>query len=170
MQKYIALLRGINVGGSGVIAMKDLAEICTGLGCQSVRTYIQSGNVLFESRLSESAVRSKLEKALTGRLGKQVDVMVRTPEELRAVLKDNPFSEKEPARTGVVFLNSAPPKDLVKRVLAPGGEQVMPGKREIYIYYPDGMGQSKLKLPTDTGPGTTRNVNTVSKLLALSQA
>jgi uncharacterized protein (DUF1697 family) len=168
MAKYIALLRGINVGGSGVISMKDLAALCAELGCDSVRTYIQSGNVLFESKLGEKAIRAKLEKALTERLGKQVDVMMRTPDELRQVLRDNPFAEKEGAKVGISFLAGAPPKDLMSRVQTTTGEDVRPGAREVYVYYPVGMGNSKLKMKLE-GPATVRNANTVAKLITLAE-
>jgi len=107
-----------------------------------------------------------LEKALATKMAKKVDVMVRSAPELRDVLKGNPFPEKEPAKVAVAFLGEAPPKDLLKRVVAPGGELVKPGRREVYVYYPEGMGRSKLKLPLE-GPATVRNVNTVAKLVAM---
>ena len=84
MTTCVALLRAINVGGSGKLPMKDLARLCTDLGFGNVRTYIQSGNVIFESRLSEQAIRTKLERALTEKLGKQAAAVVRTAAELRS--------------------------------------------------------------------------------------
>jgi uncharacterized protein (DUF1697 family) len=126
--------------------------------------------VIFESSLSEEAVRSRLEKALAARMKKKIDVMVRTPAEMRLILSDNPFPGKEPAKVAVAFLCELAPKDLTKNVVAPGGEQVQPGKREIYIYYPDGMGRSKLKLPLNGAAATFRNINTVSKLVALTES
>lgn len=150
--------------------MKELAALCSRLGFQAVRTYIQSGNVIFESDLSEEAVRSCLEKALAVRMGKKIDVMVRTPGEMRSILSHNPFPGKEPAKVAVAFLCEPAPKDLKKNVVAPGGEQVQPGKREIYVYYPDGMGRSKLKLPLKGAAATVRNINTVSKLVALTES
>ena len=168
MATFIALLRGINVGGSGLLSMKDLTVLCSGLSFAEVRTYIQSGNVIFESNLSEDAVRARLEKALAAKMGKKIDLMVRTPAEMRSILNKNPFPDKEPAKVAVAFLGEAPPKDLMKNVVAPGGEQVKAGKREVYVYYPDGMGRSKLKLPLN-GPATVRNINTVAKLVALAE-
>jgi uncharacterized protein (DUF1697 family) len=168
LDTYIALLRGINVGGSGLLSMKELADLCTGLSFEAVRTYIQSGNVIFESNLSEDAVRSRLEKTLTAKMGKKIDVMVRTPAEMRSILGKNPFPGKEPAKVNVAFLCEPPPKDLMKNLVAPGGEQVKPGKREIYIYYPDGMGRSKLKLSLKGAAATFRNINTIAKLVVLT--
>jgi|SRR5580704_3882647 len=148
--------------------MKELAALCERLDFTDVRTYIQSGNVIFTSGLSEDAVRSRLEKSLAVKMGKKIDVMVRTPTELRFVLSHNPFPDKEPAKVAVAFLCEPAPKDFLKNVFAPGGEQVKPGQREIYIYYPDGMGRSKLKLPL-IGPAVTfRNINTIGKLVALT--
>ena len=167
---FVALLRGINVGGSGLLPMKDLCALCSGLGFQAVRTYIQSGNVIFESKLSEEEVRACLEKALAAKMGKKIDVMVRTSAEMRAILSANPFPRMEPAKVAVAFLQGPPPKDLMKNVVAPGGEKVRPGKREVYVYYPEGMGRSKLKLPLQGAAATVRNINTVSKLVALSES
>lgn len=150
--------------------MKELASLCSGLGFQAVRTYIQSGNVIFESSLPEDAVRTRLEKALAVKMGKKIDVMVRTPAELGLVLSRNPFPGKEPAKVAVAFLREPPPKDLAKNVIAPAGEQVQLGKREIYVYYPDGMGRSKLKLPLNGAATTVRNINTVAKLVSMTEA
>ena len=149
--------------------MKELAGLCSGLGFQSVRTYIQSGNVIFAGDLPEASVRSRLEQALAAKMGKKIDVMVRTREEMRLVLSSNPFPDKEPAKVAVAFLGQPPPKDLMNKVAAPGGEQIHPGRREIYIYYPEGMGRSKLKLPLNGAAATVRNINTVAKLVAMTE-
>ena len=93
-------------------------------------------------------------------------VLVRTPAEMRSILSANPFPEKEPAKIAAAFLCEPLPKDLKKNVAAPGGELAQPGKREIYFYYPDRMGWSKLKLPLSEAAATVRNINSVSKLVA----
>jgi uncharacterized protein (DUF1697 family) len=165
--KYIALLRGINVGGTGLLPMKDLAVLCEGLGFTSVRTYIQSGNVLFDSKLTESRVKKLLEDTLEKRMGKKIHVIVRTHAELLRILDRNPFPGEEPAKVGISFLDAAPPPGLLQKVIAPAGEKVKLGEREIYVYYPIGMGRTKLKMPLDA-PTTVRNANTVAKLAALS--
>ena len=168
MAVYIALLRGINVGGSGLLAMKDLVSLCTKCGFGNARTYIQSGNAIFESSLKEEGVRQALEKALAAKMGKPVDVIVRTAAEMRAVLEANPFPEKEPNKTAVLFLNGKPPADALRGLAGPAGEQVQAGKREIYVYYPEGQGRSKLRLPLKES-ATARNINTVAKLVALAE-
>jgi uncharacterized protein (DUF1697 family) len=168
MTTYIALLRAINVGGTGKLPMSDLTALCANLGFDNVRTYIQSGNVLLESNLAEKTIRARLEKALTEKLGKPAAVVVRTAVELTAVLKGNPFPDAAPAKVGVHFQSERVNKSLLATVVAPGGEQVRLGKREIYIYFPDGMGRSKLKFAA--GLGTIRNINTVAKLVELATA
>jgi uncharacterized protein (DUF1697 family) len=167
MAVFIAFLRAINVGGTGMLAMKELSSLCSDLGFQNVRTYIQSGNLIFESALVEKAVKAKLEEALAKRMGKRVDVAVRTPGELQAIVKDNPFSDAIPAKVLVFFLPTQVANTVLENVVAPGGEQVRLGKREIYVYYPDGMGRSKLKLPFG-GQATARNINTVTTLVAMA--
>lgn len=164
---YVALVRGINVGGSGLLPMKELAALCQGLGFASVRTYIQSGNVLFESKLSEAKARTLIEGVLEARMSRKIQVMLRTREELEQILSRNPFTGNEPAKVGIVFLQAGPPPDLLQKVIAPDGEQIHLGEREIYIYFPFGQGRSKLKMSLDV-PTTVRNLNTVTKLFALS--
>jgi uncharacterized protein (DUF1697 family) len=167
---FIALLRAINVGGKGILSMKELATMCVELGFENVRTYIQSGNVIFNSALPEATVRTRLEQALAERLGKKIDVIVRTAAELRAILDANPFPAAPPAKVAVVFLSDPMPKNLLRDVIAPDGEQVRLGDRELYIYYPNGMGRSKLKIPSLNVPATVRNINTVTKLVAIARS
>src|ERR1035437_7916120 len=106
---FIALLRGINVGGTGLLPMSELVALCSGLDFQAIRTYIQSGNVIFQSTLSEDAVRSCLEKTLQAKMGKKIAVMVRTPAEMKLILAANPFPHNEPAKVNVAFLCDPPP-------------------------------------------------------------
>lgn len=167
MPVYVALLRAINVGGTGVLPMKELARLCAQLGFDQVRTYIQSGNAIFESTHTEAEVRADLERALADNMGKGVDVLIRTAAELRAVLTANPFPDANPAQVGVVFLSQPAPPGLMDAVVNPGGEEVRLGNRELFIHYPDGMGRSKLKLPAISA-STTRNLNTVAKLVAMT--
>ncbi len=170
MTTFIALLRAINVSGTGMLPMKQLTEMCIELGFANPRTYIQSGNVVFASKLTEQGIQAKLERILFTRMGKKIDVLIRTAAELEGILEANPFREQPPAKVSVLFLSAPVAKNWLDDVIAPGGEQVQIGRREIYVYYPDGMGRSKLKLPPLTGPATARNINTVSKLVAMATA
>jgi uncharacterized protein (DUF1697 family) len=169
MTAFVALLRAINVGGTGMLPMKELAALCSSLGLEDVRTYIQTGNVVFRSRLPEREIRLRLEQALAGMANRQVDVMVRTAAELRSVLDGNPFPNGKPAQVAVMFLAHPAPKDLLDDLAIPGSEEVRLAGREIYIHYPDGIGRSKLKIPS-AAVGTTRNLNTVAKLVEMATA
>ncbi|MEJ2626694.1 MAG: DUF1697 domain-containing protein [Pseudolabrys sp.] len=170
MTTFIALLRAINVGGTGKLPMAELAALCTGLGLENVRTYIQSGNVVFESGRSEEALQSALARALAAKMGRDVDLALRSAAEMRAVLKGNPFPDAPGAKVGVAFGMAAIPEQAVRGLVIPGREEVRVGKRDIYIHFPDGVGRSKLKLPAALGPLTVRNINTVTKLVAMSGA
>ena len=143
--------------------------MCTKAGFEDVRTYIASGNVVFEAGHAEAKVKAILEASLHKYAGKAGSVFVRTHAELAAVVKANPFPNAAPNRTMVVFLDEAPPNDALKQATGVKNEEMKLGKREIYIHYGDGMGTSKLKIPAATR-GTARNMNTVSKLAEMSQA
>jgi len=102
-------------------------------------------------------------------MGKKIHVMVRTPSEMPATLEANPFPDKEPNRVTVAFLAGKPPVEQLRGLTGPAGEQVRAGSREVYVYYPEGMGRSKLKLPLGGAVATVRNINTISKLMKLAE-
>jgi len=168
--KRVALLRALNVGGANLLPMAELASLCASLGLDSVRTYIQSGNVVFASPLPEPSLRTLLEQALAERMGRRIGVLIRTAAELRATIEANPFRDAEPARTGILFLHEPAPPDPIARLAPAGPEQVQAIGREIFIHYPDGMGRSKLRLPAALAEGTMRNAKTVAKLAELAGA
>lgn len=167
MAVFIALLRAVNVGGTGKLPMDDLKAMCKRAGFRAVRTYIASGNVVFESEQSESQVKEALEKKLSAYAGKPVGVLVRTSTELAEVLARNPFSKAPPNRAVAIFLDRPPPADALKAVSGKKDEELRLGKREIYVHYGEGMGTSKLKIPAARN-GTARNMNTVAKLAAMT--
>lgn len=167
MAVYIALLRAVNVGGTGKLPMTELKSMCTRCGFRNAETYIASGNVVLESDGSEAEVKQALEARLARYAGKPVGVMVRTPTEMAAVAKRNPFPDAPGNRTVAIFLDAAPPKDALAKVTGRRDEEVALGKREIYVLYGDGMGQSKLKIPAGAA-GTARNMNTVAKLAEMA--
>jgi uncharacterized protein (DUF1697 family) len=164
---FIALLRAVNVGGTGKLPMTELKSMCEALGFAGVRTYIASGNVVFTSRKSEAAVKKALEAALESYAGKPVGVMVRSAAEMAQVLTDNPFPKAPANRTMAVFLDSPPPKDALEAVKGRKDEEIKLGRREIYIHYGEGMGQSKLVVPA-AKTGTARNMNTVAALAKMA--
>jgi uncharacterized protein (DUF1697 family) len=163
MTTYIALLRAVNVGGTGKLPMAELRAMCESIGFAKVRTYIASGNVVFESHLSEASVKTKLERCLETYAGKQVGVLIRTGVELAAVLAGNPFRSAAPNRTVAIFLDAPPPADTLDGVSGQQAEEIALGKREIYVHYGNGMAESKLKIRAAKS-GTARNMNTVAKL------
>lgn len=168
MTVQIALLRAVNVGGTGKLAMTELARLCTSVGLADVRTYIQSGNVVFRSELTEADLICRLEGALAARMGQPVGVLIRTAAELQAVLDANPFPAAPPAQVGVQVLTHGLSGDLVARIGSPGREDVRAVGRHLVIHFPDGMGRSRLKLPAAAASGTMRNMNTVARLVAMA--
>ena len=167
MNTYVAFLRGINVGGNTMLSMKDLATICTRIGFMDVRTYINSGNVIFKSSLPEDNLQAALEKELLGKTGTEIGVVVRNTNDLERVVKNNPFPGAVPSQVGVMLVMEPIAKNAREEFVIPGKEEVVPGNREVYVYYPDGMGRSKLKWPASLRNGTMRNINTLSKLVSL---
>lgn len=174
---YVALLRGINVGGHKRVAMADLQDLVTGLGFAGARTLLQSGNVVFRGPARPAA---QLERVLAAeaakRLALETEFMVRTASEWEAVIARNPFRQEakhDPGHLVVVFLKDAPRGAAVKALQAAitGREVVRADGKHAYVVYPDGIGRSRLtnalierKLGTR---GTARNWNTVLKVGAL---
>jgi uncharacterized protein (DUF1697 family) len=170
MRTLVGLLRGVNVGGNCMLAMADLAALCTKLGFADVRTYIQSGNVVFRTPLAAERAQAALAQALATLMGRPIDVMVRDADALRRVLAGNPFPRAEPAKVIVFFCATTVPKGLCDGLQGPDGEVVVAAGSQIYVHYVQGQGRSKLKLPKAVGAATARNLNTVSKLLAMTDA
>jgi len=163
MTSYVALLRAVNVGGTGKLPMTTLTDLCRKAGFAGVRTYLNSGNAVFKSDKSEGQVKSALEAELKRCAGGPVAVFVRTAKEMAAVHEQNPFPEKPTAKTVAIFLDRPPTEDTLEKLAGRGNEELRLGSREIYVYYPDGISQSKLKLPAESN-GTARNMNTIAKL------
>ncbi|SHN87296.1 DUF1697 domain-containing protein [Bradyrhizobium erythrophlei] len=167
MASWIALLRAVNVGGTGKLPMSELKATCEALGFASVKTYIASGNVVFQSGKSEAAIKAALEKRLEAYAGKPVGVLIRTASEMAQVAAENPFPKLAPNRTMALFLDRAPAADALKDVRGQKDEKMYLGRREIYIHYGEGMGTSKLVIPAAKA-GTARNMNTVATLAKMA--
>lgn len=168
MPVHIALLRAVNVGGTGKLPMAELRAICERAGFRDVRTYIQTGNVVFSSPLSQLKARDALVKALTPVLGAKCGVLLRSVAELEAIVARNPFPDAAPNQLLVLFLDDAPPRDVLEACVIPGRERIELHGRELFIHFPEGMGRSKLKIPY-AGHGTGRNLNTVRALITLAR-
>ncbi|ASQ04693.1 DUF1697 domain-containing protein [Sinorhizobium meliloti WSM1022] len=170
MPVYVALLRAVNVGGTGKLAMADLKAVCDELGFAGAKTFIQSGNVVFRSDLPEPAVQAKLEQALAAKMGKAPGVLLRSRRQLDDIAaRAERFLDAKPNLLLITFLPEPPPADALDKLVAPDGEEVRIDGREIYIHYPNGSGRSKLRLPA-LRPGTARNLNTIRKLAEMAAA
>ncbi len=167
MTAFVALLRAVNVGGTGKLPMRELVAMCEAAGFTSVRTYIASGNAVFASKKSEAQVKAELEEALLSYAGKPVGVLVRTAQEIADVLANNPFPGAAPNRAVAIFLDQSPPADTLETLSGQKDEAVRLGLREIYVHYGEGMGTSKLQIPA-AKTGTARNMNTVAKLASMA--
>ncbi len=167
MTVFVALLRAVNVGGTGKLAMPVLRQLCEAAGFEQVRTYIASGNVVFGASGTEARVRSTLQGALAARFGRAPGVIVRSAAQMRAVAADNPFPDAAPNRVVAIFLEAAPDAQALRDVRHQRDEQIALGRREIYVHYGAGMAQSKLVIPA-ARDGTARNLNTVATLARLA--
>jgi uncharacterized protein (DUF1697 family) len=169
--RYVALLRGINVGRARQVGMPRLAELLGARGHDNVRTHLRSGNVVLDSPLGEAELVADLEAAIEEEFGFAVPVVVRTGTEVAAVITGDPFATvaTDPARYLVTFLPEPPAPDRVDALppVEGGGEYLVRG-RELYLWLPDGIANTPLaawKWDRLLGvAGTARNWNTVTKL------
>jgi uncharacterized protein (DUF1697 family) len=178
MTRYIAFLRAINVGGKGIVKMEDLRKAFAMPGLKNISTYIQTGNVIFETaETDEAKLRQKIEKNLEKKLGFEIPSILRTFEELEAVVKNNPFKKiKESKETPlyISLLPAEPSKEQVKLITALNTERLdhRVVAREIYCLcqrnekgttdFSNSIIEKKLKMPA-----TARNLSTITKILAL---
>jgi uncharacterized protein (DUF1697 family) len=174
--RYVALLRGVNVGGRTKVPMADLRDLVRGLGHDDVSTYVQSGNVMFSAtRRSPDKLAAEIEAGIAREFGLSVTVLVRNDAELAAVVGKNPFvaAGVEPNQLYVAFLSAAPEADRWDRIdrqhFAP--DEFEPGDRAVYLRYVTGAGRTKLsndqlERRLDVR-ATTRNWRTTSALLDL---
>jgi uncharacterized protein (DUF1697 family) len=173
MTTYVALLRGINLGAKRRVAMADLRAWLADLGYTDVRTLLQSGNVVFRTDRGPGTVTGELERRLAEGAGFPIDCVVRTADELRAVVAADPFGQvaDNPSRYLVSFLRGpVVPPDHAPDAFAP--ELFHLGEREVYFWTPGGVQRSKVlaAFPDRKGEvATVRNWNTVTKLLAITQ-
>jgi len=165
----VALLRAVNVEGTGKLPMATLTQLCQASGFDQVKTYVASGNVVFRSDADEDQVRSAIESRLEAYAGKPVGVLVRTGGEIADVLARNPFADHPGNRTVALFVDEPLPPDALDKAVGVQGEQLCLGQRVIFIAYGEGMGTSRLRVPAAMA-GTARNMNTVAKLAEMAAA
>jgi uncharacterized protein (DUF1697 family) len=175
MPVFVAMLRGVNVGGNP-LKMDWLRGACAELGFGDVRTYLQSGNVVLSSRLGAAAVAKKLKAKIDEQTRLPVPVVVRTAAELEKIVAENPFLKQkgiDVTKLHVTFLEHATVKPDTSRLdkLAGDRDQYRLGKREVYLHCPINYAQSKLvntAIEKVLGSATTRNWNTVTALAAMA--
>jgi uncharacterized protein (DUF1697 family) len=178
VQAFVALLRGINVGGKTMISMPELRSMLASMGLEDVTTYVQSGNVVFGSSSNDAdALASEIEERIAETFGLSTAVLIRTPEELSEIASSNPFLGRETVLTKlhVVFLSDPPEAAAVKELdpkRSPPDEFSVRG-REIYLHLPNGAGRSKLTIDYFEKRlgvrATARNWRTLNKLIELSE-
>ncbi|HEV2594438.1 MAG TPA: DUF1697 domain-containing protein [Sphingomicrobium sp.] len=169
MIRYVALLRGVNLGGRCPLRMIDLKTIADELSLGAARTFLASGNVLLTSNRTEDSLRNELEKHLRQHMARDVRVVLRTADALENVVAGNPFTNVASSAVQVFFLNEAPPANLLETVTIRDDERIATGTREVYVAYGErGIGRSRLHIPA-AETGTARNMNTVARLAELAR-
>ena len=179
MPVFIALLRAVNVSGTGKLPMAELKAACGEAGLDRVETYIASGNLIFETGLSAASVKALIAGVLRERFGLAAnDPLIRTPEALAAAIAGNPFADAAAARPNLLqltFLDSAPDEAAAAALAAyRGPERLHLAGDHLYVDFVEGIARSKLT-PAFLAralrvPATGRNWNTANKLLALGRA
>ena len=178
MPAHIVLLRGINLGSRNRISMPELRGALEDAGFKSVRTHLQSGNIVLESRAKPETVRRKVERVIEEQFGLEIDVVVRSREELAKIAKRNPLGSvaKDPKRYQVSFLSGELATEVVRRLqsLAVNGERLEVAGREVYAWHPRGVARSRLWAELAGKrlgvTATSRNWATVKALVALADA
>ena len=179
MPVIVAMLRGVNLGAHNRIKMDALRDLCGSLDLLDVQTYVQSGNIVFRTKERNlSALAKKIRSGIEKKFGFNPEIILRSTSDLRNVIAKNPFAEMkdiEPGKLLVDFLSSEPSTDACKsvRAIKTDPETLHIDGREMYIYFPNGAGRSKLSWPALEKilktPGTARNWNSVTKLLAMAE-
>jgi uncharacterized protein (DUF1697 family) len=177
MKTYIALFRGINVGGTNVLPMKDLVALLENIGSQYVKTYIQSGNAVFQSQEENASLLSnKIRETIKKCHGFEPQVLLLTPEELESAIESNPFpeAESEPRTLHVHFLASVPKNPDLGALESVRGDHERFALKDgvFYLHAPDGIGRSKLAANAEKLLGvavTSRNWRTVCKVMAMAK-
>lgn len=178
MPVYVSMLRGVNVGGHNKILMAELRELYAARQFEDPRTYVQSGNVIFRSHeTDETTLARKIQSALEKKFGFRSEVMLRSTSEIRQILAANPFAKRanlEPNKLLVSFLHAKPSTEVSEQIAAikASPEELHLIGRELYIYFPDGIGRSKLVPVLDRilkTSATGRNWNSVTKMLEIAE-
>ncbi|MBV7269520.1 DUF1697 domain-containing protein [Winogradskyella luteola] len=176
MNTYIALLRGINVGGHKKVPMAELRELLTSFGLKNVKTYIQSGNVIFQSLGNDNkALEKQIKQSILDHFGFDVSVLVKTRAQLKKIFDDCPFSEEKKVNSYFAVLTEIPNEDLVLEACKKTyeNEEYKILNNCLYFYCANGYGKAKFNLNFFERKlnvnATSRNYNTLNKLLGMSE-
>ncbi len=177
MTIFVALLRGINVGGHNILPMQDFRELLTTLGCVDVATYIQSGNAVFRHTGGSDQVSASISASIESDFGFRPPVMVLTADEFRSIVAANPFQAivSEPKLQHIMFMREPATKPNMQRMneIAANGEEFLLAESAFYLHAPNGIGRSKLAAEAEKCLGvqaTGRNWRTVCKIVSLLDA
>ncbi len=168
MERYVAFLRAVNVGGTGKLPMPQLKSMCEECAFENVRTYIASGNVIFESELSKIHIKKILENKLEAFAGKKVGIVLHTGNELLQILESNPFPKAQPNQVIVFLFDNTLSPSILDDVSNQKSEELRLIDNTLFVHYPEGQGSSKLKISA-TKNGTGRNLNTIRKLADMAK-
>jgi len=163
---YVALLRAVNVSGTGKLPMADLKAMGEACGFGKCRTFIASGNLLFASDLGEPEAQRRIAAKIEEYFGKAVSVHVRSAAQMAEAVAGNPFASDPGNRVVALFIDEDPAQGAIDAATGVSGERLALGPRLIYIAYGEGMADSKLKLAA-MREGTARNMNSVTKMAEL---
>ncbi|PJA98198.1 MAG: hypothetical protein CO128_08575 [Ignavibacteriales bacterium CG_4_9_14_3_um_filter_30_11] len=173
MITFIALFRGINVGGNNILPMKDLVSILENLGCQKVKTYIQSGNVIFQIEENKAKnIDSKINSEILKLQGFDTKVLLLETSKFLNIIRNNPFKTAEGNRAHIFFLYSIPVNPDLEKLnnLKSTSENFVLNGIAFYLHAPEGIGRSKLAANVERCLGisvTARNLNTINKLISM---
>ena len=166
MTAYVALVRAVNVSGTGKLAKEELKAMGEACGFLQVRTFINSGNLLFTSELAEGTAKERVEAKLADFFGKPFPVFLRSAAGMREAVENNPFGDDKPSRVMAHFIDEKPTKAMIEAARDVQGERMALGPRLIYVSYGAGIAKTKLKLPA-VKQGTARNMNSVGRIADL---
>ena len=166
MTAFVALIRAVNVSGTGMLPKENLREMGEACGFGNCRTFINSGNLLFSSNLGEATVKKRLEQKVAEHFGKPFPVYIRSAGEMAEAVESNPFTDDKPSRVMAHFVDEAVTQKMLEEARDIRGERLALGPRLIYVSYGEGIGKSKLKLPA-VKHGTARNMNSVARMAEL---
>ena len=166
MTAYVALIRAVNVSGTGKLPKEDLRAMGEACGFGNSRTFINSGNLLFTSDLDEAIVKKRLEEKVGDYFAKPFPVYVRSSKEMADAVARDPFTDDKPNRRFAHFIDEVPMQAMLDGARDVAGERMALGPRCIYVSYGEGIGKTKLKLPA-VKKGTARNMNSVARMAEL---